>query len=314
VSEKITMPGFFPAMTAADYHGDPCPAPSLTQSVAKILLERSPLHAWHAHPRLNPDWQADDDTKFDVGNIAHKLMLGRGKDIVKLDHDDWRTKAAREARDAAAAEGKLAVLGKHYGRAERMVAAGREQLALRGLKYVFSDGGQSELVMAWQEGDIWLRQMLDWKSSRIGSSIVADYKTTDLSAAPQNLGRQMVTAGWPVQAAMAERGLDVLEPDTAGRRDYLFVVQEAEAPYCLNVVQVGEAALTLGRKLLGMGVVQWRECLTADRWPGYPTEIIHPEIPSWFESGVLAREIEHEERRPRALPKAKFDGENLMAG
>jgi hypothetical protein len=84
--------------------------------VAKILLDRSPLHAWHAHPRLNPDYRHDDDTKFDVGNIAHKLMLGRGKDIVVLEFDDWRTKAAKDAREAAAAAGKLAVLGKHFAR------------------------------------------------------------------------------------------------------------------------------------------------------------------------------------------------------
>jgi hypothetical protein len=111
----------------------PCPAPSLTQSVAKILLEKSPLHAWHAHPRLNPDYQHDDATKFDIGNIAHKMLLGRGKEIVVLeDFDDWRTKAAKEAREEAAAAGKLAVLGKHAARADRMVNAAREQLELRG--------------------------------------------------------------------------------------------------------------------------------------------------------------------------------------
>ena len=35
-----------------EYHADPCPAPSLSRSIAKLLVERSPAHAYAAHPRL----------------------------------------------------------------------------------------------------------------------------------------------------------------------------------------------------------------------------------------------------------------------
>lgn len=296
---KITAPGIYADMATGDYYADCCPAPSLTQSVAKILLDQSPLHAWHAHPRLNPDYRPDDDTKFDVGNIAHKLMIGRGKDIVVLQFDDWRTNAAKDARSAAAEAGQLAVLGKHFAKADRMVRAAREQLALRELDGLFSpDHGDGEVVTAWQEGDLWLRQMIDWLSH--DRFTFCDFKTTDMSAAPQGLGRMMINAGWPIQAAMAERGLDTLSPDTAGRRAYLFVVQEADPPYCLNVVEIGEAALTLGRKQLQIAVDRWRECMRVGLWPGYPLDIITPEVPGWHESAVLAREIEHEDRKPFA--------------
>jgi hypothetical protein len=202
---KITAPGIYLDVAANDYHADPCPAPSLTQSVAKILLAKSPLHAWHAHPRLNPDYQHNDDTKFDVGNIAHKMLLGRGKQIEVLDFDDWRTKAAKEAREKAAGVGKLAVLGKHAARADRMAIAAREQLELRGLGHLFGAAGDSEVVVAWQEGKIWLRQMVDWLSA--DRVIFADYKTTDESAAPDALARKMVNDGWHIQAAMGDRGL-----------------------------------------------------------------------------------------------------------
>ncbi len=37
-------------------HRDPAPAPSLSSTLARLLLRRSPAHAWHASPRLNPDW------------------------------------------------------------------------------------------------------------------------------------------------------------------------------------------------------------------------------------------------------------------
>lgn len=303
---RITAPGIFADMPTADYFKDCCPSPSLTQSVAKILIEQSPLHAWHAHPRLNPDYRHDDDTKFDVGNVAHKLMIGRGKEIVVLDAPDWNAtgmgKGAKselhEKRDAARAAGKIAVLGKTYARASNMVEAAKEQLELRGLDWLFNPQyGRGEVVLAWQEGGLWMRQMVDWLNAL--PTVFADYKTTSMSAAPHGLDRMMASAGWPIQAAMAERGLDVLDPESAGRRRYLFVVQEDERPYSLNVVELTEGPMTMGRKMLDHGVNLWRECVRNDRWPGYPPEIVRPQYPGWAETQWLDREVEHHESRGR---------------
>jgi hypothetical protein len=283
----ISKPGIYTDIAAAVYHADPCPAPSLTQSVAKVLLERSPLHAWHAHPRLNPDYQHDDATKFDIGNVAHKMLLGRGKEIVVLeDFDDWRTKDAKALREVAASEGKLAVLGKQAARADRMVNAARAQLELRGIRDLFGADGDSEVVLAWQEGPVWLRQMADWLSD--DRLIFADYKTTDESAAPAAVARKMVNDGWHIQAAMGERGLTALGFDAA---KFLFVVQEATVPYALTVVEIGADALTMGRKMLDAAVLQWSRCMRADRFPGYPLDIVTPEFPGWAEQQWLDREI-----------------------
>ena len=276
-------------MSSATYFADPCPAPSLTQSVAKILLDRSPLHAWHAHPRLNPDWRPDDPTKFDVGNVAHKLMIGRGKEIVVLDKfDDWRTNAAKEARAEAQDAGKLAVLSKTFAKADRMVRAAREQLDVRGLSKLFQPGhGDGEAVMAWEDRGMWLRQMVDWLTEDRG--LFVDFKTTDMSAAPYGLGRMMVNAGWPIQAAMGEWGLNKLVGFK--RRRFLFVVQETDHPYCLSVVEMSEAAMTMGRKQLNAAFGVWMRCVASDRWPGYPLDIVVPEYPGYAESSWLDREV-----------------------
>lgn len=274
-------------MPTAEYFADPCRAPSMTQSIAKILLEKSPLHAWHAHPRLNPDWQPDDPTKFDVGNVAHKLMIGRGKDIVVLDaYDDWRTKAAKEAREAAQAVGKLAVLGHKFALAASMGKAAREQLDLRGLGDLFIRGS-GEAVLTWENRAMWLRQMVDWLSP--DRDIFVDYKTTEMSAAPHGLGRMMVNAGWPIQAAMAEWGLASVIGHK--RRRFLFVVQETEKPYALTVVEMSEAAMTMGRKQVNAAFEIWHRCMTANRWPGYPLEIVVPEYPGYAEASWLEREV-----------------------
>jgi hypothetical protein len=285
----ITKPGIYTGVPTADYFADPAPAPSLTQSVAKILLEKSPLHAWCAHPRLNPDYRRDDDTKFDVGNIAHALLIGRGKELVVLDaFDDWRTKEAKVRREEATAEGKHAVLGKHFALADRMVRAAREQLDLRGLGALFTEG-EGEVVTAWNERGIWFRQMLDWLTP--DHRIVADYKTTGESAAPHALARKLAADGWHIQAAMAERGLDALEPADAGRRRFLFIVQEDEKPYALNVVEVRGGPMTMGRKMLGVAAGVWRQCVETNRFPGYALDIAVPEFPGWAEAQWLDREM-----------------------
>lgn len=286
----IDHPGIYLEMSAAHYHADPCPAPSLSQSLAKILLAKSPLHAWHAHPRLNPDYVHDDATKFDIGNVAHKMLLGRGKEIVVLeDFDDWRTKEAKALREAAASEGRLAVLGKHAARADRMVNAARAQLELRGLGDLFGADGDSEVVVAWQEGSIWLRQMIDWLSE--DRLIFADYKTTGESAAPDALARKMVNDGWHIQAAMGERGLDALNMMRGSDRKFLFVVQEDTVPYALNVVEIAADPLVMGRKMLDAAVGTWSRCMRVDRFPGYPLDIVTPEFPGWAEQQWLDREI-----------------------
>jgi hypothetical protein len=81
---NITKPGIYRDFPTAHYFADPCPEPSLSQSVAKILVEQSPLHAFQAHPRLYvPTADEDADEKYDkaraIGNAAHALMLDRGK-------------------------------------------------------------------------------------------------------------------------------------------------------------------------------------------------------------------------------------------
>jgi hypothetical protein len=51
---KITKPGIYPGVSSADYFADPCPTPSLTQSLCKILIERSPAARMGRTPAAQP--------------------------------------------------------------------------------------------------------------------------------------------------------------------------------------------------------------------------------------------------------------------
>jgi len=298
---KIEKSGLFPDMPVWAYFEDPCPTPSFTQTLAKIVLEKSPLHAWYAHSRLNPDFRPDDDTSYDVGNIAHNLMIGRGKQIIVLDEqfEDWRTKEARRLREEAAAEGKLAVLSRKFTLAAKMVDAAHDAMEAAECGDAFTDRGHGEAVIAWKEDGIWFRSMIDWLRPNV--ALCYDYKTTGSSVAPHAVGRLMADAGWDIQAAMQERGLLALRL-TSPSWHFRFVAQEDKKPFATTVVELSESAMTMGRKKLDVAIRIWKHCMKTNRFPGYPTQIVVPEYPGYAEKQWLDRE------------NTEFVADQIMAG
>lgn len=292
---KIDRPGIYKDFPVADYFADPAPEPSFTQSLAKILLDRSPLHAFQAHPRLYvPTVEEDEGEKYDkakaIGNAAHALMLGRGKALAVEDFPDFRTKDAKAFKAAAIEAGKEPILQKHYATAVEMVGEASAQLSIiKDCRHAFDPmQGAAEVMITNCEDGLWLRSMIDWISDDLRD--VFDYKTSGQSASPYATGKLMASAGWHIQAAMHERILDELDPDGAGRRRFLYVAQEQYEPFALTVNQIGEEALTFGRKQLSYAIGIWRDCMEHHRWPAYPPRIIIPELPGWHGNQWLARE------------------------
>lgn len=290
---QVNKPGIYRDFPNAAYFADPCPAPSLTQSVAKILLDQSPLHAFKAHPRLGLR-SAEENDGYDkaraIGNAAHSLMLGRGKVLAVAEYEDWRKKEAQLFKATAIETGQEPILRKHYDVAGAMVDRALEQLtAVHGCQNAFTHG-DAEVVIANEENGIWLRSMVDWITPDLRE--VWDFKTSGQSASPYATGRLMASAGWHIQAAFHERILDELDPAGAGRRKFFYVAQENEQPFALTVNQISEAALTIGRKQVDYAAKLWAHCITKGRWPGYPNQIIRVELPAWAESQWLGREID----------------------
>ena len=60
--------------------------------------------------------------------------------------------------------------------------------------------------------------------------------------------------------------------------------------------ELTEGDLTMGRKQLEAAIAIWSDCIQADRWPAYPSEIQHPQYPAYAEAQWIAREIEEEQR------------------
>lgn len=292
--------GIYPDYPVDEYHADPCHVPSLNQTTAKVLLDKSPLHARHQHPRLSPDWEPREHKKFAIGNVAHRLLIDRGKSFKVFDAPDWKGTGLGKGgmtqlhadRDDAIAAGIVPILAHQYDTASAMTQAARIQLSGNPSYSDAFERGQGEVVIVAERDGIWFRSMIDWM---VDPTMIYDYKTTDASAAPNDVMWRMTDTEWPVQAAMQEFILDILHPETAGRRRHRFVIQEAYEPYALTVCELPEAVMHIGRSKLARAIDIWTRCITEDRWPGYGTDVIYPEYPPhvaarWMEREAMAGE------------------------
>lgn len=301
----IDKPGIYRGISVLRYHSDPCPEPSFSQSIGKVILEQSAMHAAALHPRLGAVTEGDDgdveryDKAKAIGDAAHALRIGRGKDMAIGYFDSWRTKEAKTFREVALELGQTAILDEHYREAHRIVEASNAQLFEHEEKHCFENGA-GEVALIWKEGPTWFRCLVDWLHDDLRG--VDDYKTTQASVAPHVLGYRAEDGGWHIQMAMIDRGLAVLDPDGIGRRRYRNIAQEQKPPYGLSVMVHNDHWLSMGRKQLDAAIAVWRQSSATGHWRGYPKYGITPEFPGYKEAQWLERET------------SEFSVENLGAG
>jgi len=266
-----------------EYHADPCKEPSLSRSIIKTLLFKSPAHAKIAHPRLNPYMTAKNDQKFDIGNAAHKLLLEGDDNCEIIDADNWRTKAAKEQRELAWANGKIPLLVHEYEATSDMVEAGLKQIHAcpdLGIANLRKEGN-AELSVIWDETDAidqqsWHRVRPDWWSS--DRKIMIDYKTTGTSADPNEYLRHIFTMGYDIQEAYYRRGAKAV---TGIDPKFIFVVQETEEPYLCSFIGLSPQYQEMGKQKVEFGISLWNQCMTSGVWTGYPEKICYVEPPAW---------------------------------
>jgi hypothetical protein len=277
--EQVTEPGIYAGMPEVVYHADP----ALSASGAKRLLPPScpALFRWWAdHPQPHKP-------AFDLGHAAHQLVLGAGPTLRSFPYDDWRTKAAREARDEAYAEGVVPLLEADYQRVIDMAAVIAEHPVASAL--FDPDHGRPEVSLfarAGLDGPM-LRGRLDWlPEHRGGRLIVPDYKTCR-SAEPEAFARACADLGYHQQAAWY---LDLVTAlDLAGdeRPAFVFVAQEKEPPYLVTVAEPDPVALRWARDRNEQAIDLFAACTASGEWPGYANDVVSLPLPAWVERRYL---------------------------
>lgn len=274
---SVTEPGIYD-MPDAEYHADPVPGGSLSSTDARRVLKCPAVYRWFKDN--GPEYKQE----FEFGHAAHLEVLGVGANVVVFDFDDWRTKDARTARDEARANGQSPVLRKDWETVEAMAATLRAHPIANTL--LTAQGGRSEQSMFWQDTDpftghtVWLRGRLDRLPAipMAGRLIVADYKTA-ASAEGRAFARSAANFGYHMQAAWYLDGVRAL----VGADDpaFVFVVQEREPPYLVNVIELDSYALEIGRARNREAINRWVECTAKNEWPGYGTDVELVGLPRW---------------------------------
>lgn len=282
----ILKPGVYD-IPADEYHADPCPEPSLSSSIAKLLVTpgASPMHAKWDCPRLNPEYEPEERAMFDLGAAAHSLLLNDERAFEIVDAADWRSKEAKNLRDEARALGKIPILVGQWERTIEMVRAARVQLDAHA-DGPFFVGGKAEETMVWMEGAVWCRARLDYRIP--GARVFPDYKSTAASADPDCWVRTMYGMNADLQAAFYLRGIKAL--GLCESPQFRFVVQENYAPFALSVIGLMPGALDLADRQVEHAIHLWGECLKSGRWRGYPTRTCWVDAPAWHEASLMARE------------------------
>jgi len=282
---KVTEPGLY-TMSAAAYHQDPCPEPSLSSSIARELLANSPKHAWWKHPHLNPAYESEHKQIFDVGTAAHALLLEGESGCVIIDAKDFKTQAARDQRDAAYAAYKVPLLAHRWQDVQDMVDAARRQLDKHEARPTPLTDGKPEQTLIWKEGDVWCRARLDWLHT--DRRLIGDYKSTGATANPDVWARRtLYGSGYDVQNAFYTRGIKKVFGLEAG---FYFVVQETFAPQALSVVGLEPEPLALADQKVAHAIKVWGECLKSGKFPGYPLRTCWASLPPWEEVAWLERQ------------------------
>jgi hypothetical protein len=297
----IDKPGIY-KISADLYHHDPVgPEASLSSSILNLLDKRSALHAWQVHPRLNPGWQPEQRTDFDIGTAAHKLIL-EGGDVSEfdvLDFPDYRTKAAQQARDDSYAARRTPLLMKHWQAVAAVAGSVMERLRTGDYRINYDDG-KAEETLVWQEGPTWCRARPDWREQHM----MIDLKTTTNAEPGAWIRGHLFADGCDIQAAWYMRGLRAV---TGLEPTWRWVVIEREPPYAVSIIAPTPAVIVLADKKIERALAIWRRCMASGHWPAYGTQTAWAELPPWQEQAVLDREL-REEPPPADAPNILASG------
>lgn len=313
------------------YHADQMTAgPTLSSSIAKLML-RSPLHAWTAHPRLNPDHEPIQKKTFDIGRAAHRAVLGRGGDYVAIpdsmlaSNGAASTKAAKDFIEQARAAGLTPLKAAEVDQIGAMETRLRQRLTEYGIEI---DPARSEVTALADFDGVMCKCRVDNAPDapmRIPGipaprRVMIDLKTCE-DASPEAVRRAIENYGYDLQAG---HYAETWRAATGEDRDMLFVFVEKASPHEVTVIHLLNEPGHSGdwfedaRAKTAATRALWRECLSTNRWPGYPAGIITIEARSFYRQGWQDRAamIAQTSKPAAAVLRAAYEAQapHRMAG
>ena len=258
MSAVAELTGIVPVLDESTYHSHP----ALSSTGARQLLD-SParFHYAQSHPQPHKD-------AFDLGTAVHTKVLGVGHETIVLDFPDYRTKAARDARDEARAAGLVAI---SPAQARQVDAMAEAVLAHPVARALFEQSGTPEAsVFATDPATgVDMRARFDYLPDfTVDEPWCVDLKTTGKSASPDEFTRTVASFGYDVQQEWYLHAYGLVTGEFNPRMK--FVVVETAAPHLVAVHELSDQFAQIGAARAQRARETYAECSASGEWPGYP--------------------------------------------
>jgi hypothetical protein len=214
----------------------------LSPWLAKILIQKSPKHAYHAATNRGSD---EPSASMRLGSAVDRLVFGVGDDIV------IKTKRGQEAEP-----GQILVTDVELAQAQAIATCVAETVPdLR--------KGQIQPYMRWG----WENVTCSGKPDHIDEDqwLITDLKTAhDLS--DDGIVKSIELYGYDIQAAAYLDGAEQTYRWPSPRFRWVFV--ETDAPYDVRIIEPTLNMIQSGHTLWNKAKRIWKECITTGNWPG----------------------------------------------
>lgn len=283
------------------YHADPCPSPSLSSTIAK-LVNQCPLKAFLAHPKLNPNFIAEDSSDtMDFGTLGHALLLGKGAKIDICSKEDWRTDFAKGMRADSKAAGRICVLQKIYDKGEALRKGAMHWMKQLGILDDFQKAAK-EHTFIWRDDENYMRSMIDatYVDHGVATGQIFDVKITN-DASPGACERRISDMCYSLQAHFQQEALKSIHREIGlhieGRIKHLFLFIESEYPFMVTPMDLSGELAAIGRSQYNRARNTWKRCIAANRWPTYCAGVVTASAKPWdsqreMEAGGMGERIQ----------------------
>lgn len=293
-TKVIDKPGLF-ILPPAVYHADPCVKPALSAGIAKELVNKTPMHARHKHPRLNPSVDPlsseENSRSTTFGSACHEIMLGihdgERSLIDVIDADSFRTKDAREKRDASLEADRIPMLPHDFERAVECVEAARRQIDI-----VSEFPGESEVTALAEIGGVWCRCLCDRLAA--DNRTIIDPKFGAFSGSATDWNRHAISMGYDIVQGHYRTVLADIEGVDVSKIDYLFLAVEATPPFAAQLIRLPVENRDAGVEKAAYARGLFGECLERNQWPGHAKKIHEGEAAAWDVSKWELRKLDQQ--------------------
>lgn len=241
--------------------------PHLGSSTAFKTISQSPMHA-----KYYQDTPSDPSKQSDLGTVIHRILLeGDDSGIIYIDAADWRTNAAKEARDNAYAKGLIPLLEKQRKGIQQLLESARQTILATEIGSAFSvQNGQAESTFTWNDNGVDCKIRPDYLTENFHISL----KTVDGIGSVESWIRwQLSSCGYDFQLAFYDRGLKANGINVEHR----ILVLDQKAPYGGFVVALDPSKRALADAKVDRAIRLWGECLISGIYTGYSNQTYYAE-------------------------------------